>query len=279
MSGTLAWNRYGKSRVRLVKVRRAADPHQIVDLTLDVQLEGAFEAVYADGDNAACLATDTMKNTVYAFARRDPIDHVEAFASRLADHFAAKPAVSRARVSAIEHKWDRLSAGGRPHPHAFVQSGGEHWTAVVTRDGGGASIVSGVANLVVLKTTDSAFSGFPRDEYTTLPEARDRILATSVTATWTYRPGTTDFSGRDRIRTALVETFAAHVSRSVQHTLYAMGEAALGACADAADITLTMPNRHHLLVDLSPFGLDNPNEVFVVTDQPFGLIEATLTRG
>ena len=279
MSGTLAWNRYGKSRVRLVKVRRAADPHQIVDLTLDVQLEGAFEAVYADGDNAACLATDTMKNTVYAFARRDPIDHVEAFASRLADHFAAKPAVSRARVSAIEHKWDRLSAGGRPHPHAFVQSGGEHWTAVVTRDGGGASIVSGVANLVVLKTTDSAFSGFPRDEYTTLPEARDRILATSVTATWTYRPGTTDFSGRDRIRTALVETFAAHVSRSVQHTLYAMGEAALGACADAADITLTMPNRHHLLVDLSPFGLDNPNEVFVDTDQPFGLIEATLTRG
>jgi urate oxidase len=286
----LAWNRYGKSRVRLVKVRRACDPHEIVDLTIDVQLEGAFEAVYVDGDNGPCLATDTMKNTVYALARQDPIAHVETFALRLADHFIAKPAVTRARISAGEHKWDRLSAGGRPHPHAFVQPGGDHgeqWTTVVTRDKEGAWIVSGLTNLVVLKTTDSAFSGFPRDEYTTLPETGDRILATSMTASWTYRPvapvtlatiGTTDFTARDRIRRALVETFAAHASRSVQQTLYAMGEAALAACAAVADITLTLPNRHHLLVDLQPFGLDNPNEIFVATDQPFGLIEATVRR-
>jgi urate oxidase len=274
----LAWNRYGKSRVRLVKVNRARDPHELIDLTIDVQLEGAFESVYVDGDNRACLATDTMKNTVYAFARREPIDRVEGFAIRLAEHFTASPPVSRARISAIEHRWDRLSAGGRPHPHAFVQPGGEQWTAVVTRDAGGLSVRAGVANLVVLKTTDSGFEGFPRDEYTTLPETADRILATSVTAGWMYRPGTTDFAARDRIRAALVETFAAHDSRSVQHTLYAMAEAALGACADVDEITLTLPNRHHLLVDLEPFGLDNPNEVFVATDQPFGLIEATIRR-
>jgi urate oxidase len=135
-----------------------------------------------------------------------------------------------------------------------------------------------VANLVVLKTTDSAFSGFPRDRYTTLPETEDRILATSLTATWSYRPGTTDFAARARVRQALIDTFAAHHSRSVQHTLYAMAEAALAACADAQSMTLTMPNRHHLLVDLKPFGLDNPNEIFVATDQPYGLIEATITR-
>jgi urate oxidase len=286
----LSWNRYGKSRVRLVKVRRPAalrqaqgsgraeEPHEIVDLTIDVQLEGAFETVYVDGDNGPCVATDTMKNTIYALARQDPIEHAEAFAARLADHFMAKPAVSRARISVVEDRWDRLPVEGRPHPHAFVQPGAEQWTAVVTRDPQSARIESGLTHLVVLKTTDSAFSGFPRDEYTTLPETEDRILATSITAQWTYRAGTTDFAARGRIRRALVETFAAHESRSVQHTLYAMAEAALAACADVTEITLTLPNRHHLLVDLTPFGLDNPNEVFVATDQPFGLIEATVRR-
>jgi urate oxidase len=274
----LSWNRYGKSRIRLVKVRRSPDAHQIVDLTLEVQLEGAFDPVYIDGDNASCLATDTMKNTVYALARQDPIVHVETFALRLAEHFVAVPKVSRARISAIEIPWARLSAGGRPHPHAFVQPGGEQWTAVVTRDAAETSITSGVTNLVLLKTSESGFSGFPRDRYTTLPETDDRILATSLTATWTYRAGTSDFAARDRVRAALVETFAAHQSRSVQHTLYAMGEAALAACVDVTETTLTLPNRHHLLVDLKPFGLDNPNEVFVATDQPFGLIEATVRR-
>lgn len=275
----LAWNRYGKSRIRLVKVRRDRDPHELLDLTIDVQLEGAFGPVYVNGDNAPCVATDTMKNTVYALARQDPIEHVELFALRLADHFLAKPAVSRVRVSAAEQPWGRLSSGGHPHPHAFVQAGAEHWTAVVTRDAHGSEIVSGLSNLVVLKTTDSAFSGFPRDAFTTLPETEDRIMATSITAAWTYRPGTTDFAARAQARRALVETFAAHASRSVQHTLYAMGEAALAACADVTSITLTLPNRHHVLVDLTPFGLDNPNEIFVATDQPFGLIEATITRG
>jgi len=274
----LTWHRYGKSRIRLVKVRRAVDPHTMVDLTLDVQLEGAFDAVYLDGDNRSCLATDTMKNTVYAFARRDPIDAVEAFAIRLADHFVAKPAVSRVRIGVVEHPWSGVAANGEPHPHAFVQSGAGEWTASVVRDAAGLEVVSGVTHLVVLKTTDSAFSGFPRDEYTTLPETGDRILATSITACWKYRSGTTDFTGRERVRAALLESFAGHVSLSVQHTMYAMGQAALAACADVTEITLTLPNRHHLLVDLEPFGLDNPNEVFVATDQPYGLIEATITR-
>jgi urate oxidase len=285
MPGTLTSNRYGKSRVRLVKVRRPAAraregevPHEIVDLTIDVQLEGAFNAVYTDGDNRSCLPTDTMKNTVYALARQESFAHVETFAATLADHFAAKPGVSRARVSAAEARWDRLTCGGRPHPHAFVQGSGEQWTAVVTRDNEGLHITSGVTNLSVLKTADSAFDGYPRDEYTTLVETRDRILATSITAVWTYRPGTADFAARDRIRAALLETFASHKSESVQQTLYAMAQAALAASGDVAEITLTLPNRHHLLVDLEPFGLDNPNEIFVATDQPYGLIEATVRR-
>src|SRR5262249_3157644 len=161
----LSWNRYGKARVRLVKVKRPAPgasdaPHDLIDLTLDVQLEGDFAPVYVDGDNRPCIATDTMKNTVYALARQDPIEHVERFAIRPAGHFAARPAVARVRIGAVEHRWQRLSVAGRPHPHAFAQPGGEQWTAVVTRDANGTDVVAGLANLVVLKTTDSGFSEF-----------------------------------------------------------------------------------------------------------------------
>jgi urate oxidase len=278
MSAAITWNRYGKSRVRLVKIRRDADRHDVLDLTIDVALEGAFEAVYIDGDNQSCLATDTMKNTIYAFARRDPIDYVEVFASRLAGHFAAKTGVSLVRLDAAEHPWDRLPVVDRPHPHAFVRRGDGEWTVSVTHAAGKLSVTSGLRGLVVLKTADSAFAGFPRDEYTTLPETADRLLATSITAAWHYASGFSDFPARTAIRSALVETFASHRSESVQHTLYAMGEAALAACSGVTEIQIAMPNRHHLLVDLAPFGLDNPNEIFVATDQPFGIIEARIAR-
>jgi len=272
MAGALTWNRYGKSSIRLVKVRRAADPHDIIDLTIDVALEGAFEKVYTDGDNRGCLATDTMKNTVYAFAKVEPLDHVESFAVKLAEHFSEKPGVSLVRIAIAEHPWTRL------HPHAFAREGEEVWTTVVTYADDAASITSGLRGLVVLKTTDSAFAGFPRDQFTTLPETRDRILATSITAAWTYAEGFDDFAQRAAVRAALLETFAAHKSESVQQTLYAMGEAALAACRGVVDVQLSLPNRHHLLVDLSPFGLDNRNEIFVATEQPHGLIEARISR-
>ena len=182
MPAVIAWNRYGKSRVRLVKVRRAAGPHDVIDLKIDVALEGAFDAVYTEGDNQSCLATDTMKNTVYALARRDPIDHVEAFVSRLAEHFAAKPGVSLVRIDSAEHPWERLAVGDRPYPHAFVRRGEDEWTVSVSGAAGRLTVTSGLRGLVVLKTADSAFAGFPRDEYTTLPDTRDRLLATSITA-------------------------------------------------------------------------------------------------
>jgi urate oxidase len=281
---TLSWQRHGKSGIRLVRITRpehddGTGPHDLVDLTIDVQLEGAFDAVYVDGDNRDCPATDTMKNVVYAFARHDPIRHVESFFLKLAEHFGGLPLVQQVRLSATEQRWERLTANGRPHPHAFMQPGTEQWTAVVERDSrGGVTITSGLANLVVLKTTDSAFAGFARDEFTTLPETDDRVLATSVTAAWTYREGISDFSARERIRATLLEVFAQHDSQSVQHTLYAMGEAALASSVEISDITLRMPNRHHLLVNLAPFGLDNPHTVLVATDRPSGVIEATVRR-
>jgi len=276
----IAWNRYGKSRIRLVKLDRSADPHGLVDLTIDVQLEGAFEPVY-EGDNRLCVATDTMKNTVYALARQTPIAHIETFAAALADHFIGKPAVTAARITVAEHVWTHLEGGNGRYPHAFHQPGGEHWTTVVTRTNNQpptTTIQSGLRDLVVMKTSQSGFVGFPRDEYTTLPETGDRILATAITADWAYRMGKSDFSARSRIRQALLDAFAVHESRSVQHTLAAMGQRALTACSDIDEITIRLPNKHHLLVDLAAFGLDNPNEVFVSTEEPYGLIEGTIRR-
>src|SRR5262249_42039789 len=208
---SVAWNRYGKAAVRLMKVDRSASSDVVTELTIDVRLEGAFEAVY-DGDNSACIATDTMRNTVYALAREQPIASAEAFALRLGDHFIRQPAVRQVRVNAIEPIWTRIGA----HPHAFVRSTGEQWTATIERTQASTVVRAGLTNLVALKTADSAFSGFPRDRFTTLPETDDRLLATAMTAEWTYAAGFTDFADRERVKAALLATFAAHKSQSVQ---------------------------------------------------------------
>jgi urate oxidase len=284
MSVELAANSYGKSAIRLFKVvREGGDKggrHVIRDFTVDVSLSGRFAAAHIAGDNSEVLPTDTMKNTVYAKAREIDIEEPEGFALRLAHHFlGVAVAADMARVHIMEHGWRRLDVGGKAHDYAFARSGPEKRVAhVEVQRSGGIAISAGLDDLVILKSAQSAFAGFPRDRYTTLAETSDRILATSLRAVWAYRRESVDFRQFEAIRQHLLETFAGHESASVQHTLYAMGEAVLERCPDVAEITITMPNRHHLLVDLRPFDLDNENEIFVPTEAPYGLIEATLRR-
>ncbi len=276
----LAHNRYGKSRVRLIKVSRAGKHHEMRDLCVAIALEGDFESAHVRGENSKVVPTDTMKNTIYALAKDHPIDPIESFATHLGRHFVSSAAQASAATISIEQvAWNRLTFDGKPHSHAFEKGSEERQTCVARLTPKGPTMQSGVQDLILLKTTDSAFSGFPRDRYTTLRETRDRILATSVTAVWDYDESSIDFAAaRSAIRDALVRAFAHHMSESVQHTLHAMGEAALGACPGAKRISLSLPNKHCLLVDLSPFGLANNNEVFVPTDEPHGLIEATVER-
>jgi urate oxidase len=283
MAVTLAANSYGKSEVRLVTVRRGADPaqpHELRDVTLAIRLEGDFAAAYTQGDNSGVVATDTMKNTVYALAAEHPFDDIEDFGLALTDHLLqADPHVASARVELAEHLWERIEAAGAPHPHAFRRAGTERRTAVVTRCADTVRVLAGIEDLVVMKTAKSAFEGFPRDRYTTLKETSDRLMATAVRATWRYSRPYVPFGHLwSEVRRILLETFADHDSRSVQHTLYAMGEAVLET-VDVEEIHLALPNRHHLPVDLTPFGLENRNEIFVATTEPYGLIEATLRRG
>jgi urate oxidase len=280
MAIRLGEHNYGKQRVRILQVVRRPDRHDIKELTLGIRLEGDFESAHSKGDNRKVLPTDTMKNTVYALAKQHAIESPEEFCLRLAEHFLSRnPQVSRVRVEAAQTLWSRLSVEGKPHPHTFTSSAGEKRTAALSAAREEKTLRAGVDGLVVLKTTDSAFEHFLKDEYTTLKEDRDRILATSIRAAWLYRdhPAELDSTWHG-VRQSLLETFAGHDSESLQHTLYAMGGAVLKKFTGIREIHLSLPNKHYNLINLSPFHLDNPKEIFLPTDEPHGLIEATLSN-
>jgi urate oxidase len=284
MAIVLGPNQYGKAEVRVVAVDRSSPRHSLVDLDVSSSLRGDFAAAHTAGDNAHVLTTDAQKNTVFAFAR-DGVGSPEEFGLRLARHFAGSyDWITGARVAVESYGWERITVGGAEHDHSFRRTGGDVRTAVVTVDGDEAHVLAGLADLVVLKTTGSEFWGFPRDRYTTLAETRDRILATAVTARWRYTRTDLDFDACFAgVRTALLETFASTHSLALQQSLYRMGEAVLEQFPDVAEIRMSMPNRHHVLQDLSAYGLDNVPDgagpvVYHADDRPYGLIEGTVLR-
>lgn len=277
----LGENRYGKSRVRLSRITRHGDRHDFQEWTVRILLQGDFASSFTEADNSKILPTDTMKNTVYSIARDSKAATIEEFAMELGDYLLANNSqVSTTTVEIEEKAWERMHCDGASEPTTFRLCGPEVNTVqVVCEKSGRRSITSGVDGLTILKTTKSAFTGYIKDRLTTLKPAADRIFGTSATVGWTYETEEPDYANvRARVVGALLRTFAAHDSMSVQHTLFDMGKAALDAAPEIAAIKLTMPNLHHLLADLSPFGQDNPNHVFVPIDEPHGYIEAIVER-
>ena len=288
MSIVLGANQYGKAENRVVRVYRDTERHEIKDLNVSTSLRGDFEDAHVTGDQIKVLPTDTQKNTAFAYAKEHGITSAEDYAIALGTHFLdAAPPATGAQIRVEEYVWDRIEVGGAGHVHSFVRRGTETRTAVVTVEGRGAAqrvwVVSGFSDLVVLKSTGSEFKGFLKDHYTTLQETDDRIMATSLTARWRYE-GTsadrdTDWNGAyDDIRRILLAAFATTYSRALQETLYVMGKNVLDAHPEIAEIKFSAPNKHHFLVDLAPFHLDNNGEVFIAADRPYGLIEAALSR-
>jgi urate oxidase len=281
MAVILAQNNYGKSRVRMVKVARHGDRHDVQDITVNIACEGDFDTAHTVGDNSRILPTDTMKNTVYALAKqvRD-LEDIEAFAQRLTAHFLSNnEQLSQVTASITEQLWTRIAVGGKPHAHSFTKGSDEKRTTTVIAMREAVTIESGLEDLLVLKTTKSGFVGFLKDPFTTLRETTDRIFATAVKARWQYAaPEFATATTWQGVRQLLLETFAEHDSLSVQQTLYAMGEAVLASYEGITEIALSLPNKHCLLVDLSKFGMENSNEIFVPTDEPHGLIEARLQK-
>ncbi len=288
MSIVLGANQYGKAENRVVRIYRDTDRHEIRDLNVSTALRGDFEDAHLTGDQANVLPTDTQKNTSFAYAKEVGIASPEDYAIALGTHFldAAPPAIG-AFIKVEEYAWDRIEVDGSSHDHSFVRRGTETRTAAVTVEGRGDDqqvwVLGGFTDLTVLKSTGSEFKGFLTDGYTTLAETDDRVMATALSARWRYE-GTaatrdTDFDAvYDDVKKIMMAAFATTYSRALQETLYAMGKDVLDAHPEIAELKFSAPNKHHFLVDLSPFDLENNGEVFIAADRPYGLIEATLAR-
>ncbi len=280
MGAKLINHQYGKSRVRVLKVLRDGATHTLKELDVSVRLSGDFESSYTSGDNSKVILTDTMKNTVHALAKDTLGEETERFAVTLARHFLeCYPQVGKVVIKTRERVWDRLRIDGAPHPHSFVHAQGARPTVHIVATAKSTIVVSGVANLLLLKSTAASFKDYPKDEFTTLPETDERILATSLVVVWVWDGEPADYrQANETILAALLRPFALNHSPSVQTTLYQMGEAALAACAQIQCVRLLMPNKHYLPIDLARFGRENRHEIFLPTDEPHGQIEATLTR-
>jgi urate oxidase len=275
----LTSNRYGKAAIRIVRVGRETTPHRLRDITVAVALEGDFDAAHTDGDNTLVVATDTMKNTAYAFAADHLTASIEAYASALGRHFLDFDQVDRAIVNVREHAWRSLDTGGGTAEGAFVR-GGEGTRIATVASGRDETVVeAGIEDLVVMKTSRSAFSGFPRDRFTTLADTEDRLMATRLTAIWRYGAPGVDFDPTwNAVRDTLLEVFADHDSPSVQASIWIIGKAMLERHQELEEVRMVLPNLHHWTVDLEQFGIDNDRLVYVSTTEPHGLIEATIRR-
>ncbi|WP_285723904.1 factor-independent urate hydroxylase [Psychromicrobium xiongbiense] len=284
MGYLLGDHQYGKAETRLVRIYRDAPRHEIRDVNVTTALRGAFDEAYLTGDQSAVLPTDTQKNTAYAFAKEHGLGSIEDFGLTLARHFVDDVApVTGARIEIEEYSWQRATVDGVEHDHTWLRTGPEVRTAAITIEGKGvdqrAQVIGGVKDLVILKSTGSEFAGFLKDEYTTLPETHDRVMATSIVAKWRFSSVDVDWEAAyTSIRAVMVKEFATLQSLALQQTLWHMGTAVLDAHPEVAEIRLVAPNKHHFLIDFSPFGLENPGEVFFAADRPYGLIEATILR-
>lgn len=285
MSVNLLQNSYGKSEVRLTKVIRNGPRNALLEFSVDVELQGDFAESYTAGDNSKLVATDSMKNTVYVLAKENNFDSAEAFALILAKHFVKTyPQVLSSNVVVRQLNWQRINVGGQPHDHSFVAGGSDTLEAhaVVGNGGNTVRLRGGIRDLLVAKTTRSSFENFVTDRYRTLADAADRIFGTSVSATWHYTEEATqnaDYASvSSLVKSIILEVFAGHMSRAVQETMYAIAEAVLEMVPAIQQIDLRLPNKHRIPVNLKPFDLENNNEIFVWTDEPYGDIRCAVTR-
>ncbi len=271
---------YGKDGVRVMRIDRSGERHEVRELTVRAMLTGNFDPAFTHADNSTSVSTDTVKNVVNVVARENLALGTELFcaavATRLLESYAG---VESATVTAHETKWARLSVDGTPHAHSFtLDSNGRPFArTVATRSG--ATMESGISGFTFMKSTQSGWENYIKDKYTTIAETHDRMAATAMEASWRWSAAPASYEAANAtILATLLKVFATTYSASVQDSLYRMGTAALAAVPEIADISMACPNKHYLLINLAPFGLDNKNQVFVATDDPHGQIECTVGR-
>jgi urate oxidase len=275
-------NRYGKGRVRVMRIHRDGDRHEVSQLNIKAMIEGDFARAYTDGDNSTSVSTDTIKNVVNVIARENTGLCPEQFCQVLAKKYLdSYPQVSSVSITSHETKWSRLSFGGKPHPHSFVlDSNGKPTVELTIARDGPSTLISGVDGFTFMKSTQSGWENYVKDRYTTIPPTADRMCATSMVASWKWSGTPQSYPAINaKILDTLLEVFSTTYSKSVQDSLYRMGEAALAAVPEISEISMACPNMHFIPINLSAFGMDNNNDVFLPTDEPHGQIECTVGRG
>lgn len=280
MAIILGEQQYGKAESRVVRIYRDGPRHEIRDLNVSTAMRGPFDPAHLIGDQSNVLPTDTQKNTAFAFAKSHGIDSIEHYGLELARHFVRDVVpVNGARIEIEEFAWERAVVDGVPHDHTWMRAGRETRTAAVTVDATGEYVIGGFKDLIILKSTGSEFAGFLKDEYTTLQETKDRVMATSLVAKWRFASSDVDWNAvYPEVKAIMIREFATLQSRALQQTLWHMGSAVIEQIPSIVEVRLTAPNKHHFVVDLAPFGLNNHGEVFIAADRPYGLIEAQVLR-
>ncbi len=275
-------NRYGKGRVRVMRIHRDGERHEVSQLNVKAMLEGDFARAYTSADNSTSVSTDTIKNVVNIVARENTGLGTEEFCQMLAKrYFELYPQANSVAITAHETKWSRLSFRGKPHPHSFVlDSNGKPFVELTATRGGSSTLASGIDGFTFMKSTQSGWENYVKDAYTTIPPTKDRICATSMVASWKWSGKPASYpAANKKILDTLLEVFSTTYSPSVQNSLYHMGEAALAAVPEISEISMACPNMHFIPMNLSAFGMDNNNDVFLPTDEPHGQIECTVGRG
>ncbi|AZZ55380.1 factor-independent urate hydroxylase [Rathayibacter iranicus] len=289
MAIILGDHQYGKAENRIVRIYRDSPRHEIHDVTVSTALRGDFEAAHREGDQSAVLPTDTQKQTAYSFAKEKNLRSIEPYGLDLARHFVdGYEPIHGARIEIEQFAWERVLVGGQEHDHTWVRTGQETRIASVTVEGRGDErhvwITGGFKDLTILKSTGSEFHGFLTDPYTILQPTNDRVMATSLVAKWRFALTEEEIDAMDwevvyvGVKALMVSRFATVHSLALQQTLFEMGKAVLEEFPQIVEIRLSAPNKHHFLYDLSPFGVENDNEVFHADDRPYGLIQASITR-
>jgi urate oxidase len=270
----LVSNTYGKGRVRVMRIKKDGPMQEVRELNVKAMLTGDFAAAFTDHDNSKAVSTDTVKNVVNIVAHENLGLDTEEFGKALAARFLDRyPQVEQVSIELHEVKWKRMSVGGQPHAHSFVlDSNGQPYVKVVATRAE-TKVVSGITGFTFMKSTESGWDHYYKDDYTTIAGTRDRMCATAMAASWRWSRAPNDYTEANaKILSTMLEVFATTYSESVQDSLYRMGTAALEAVPEIEDISLACPNKHYLLINLQPFGLTNENAVFLPTDEPHGQI-------
>jgi len=287
----LGYNKYGKANVKFLRVVKETPKHLVHEVKAKMQLEGDFNESFETGNNRQVVPTDTMKNSLYIYAKKFNLNCLEEWAIEVGkDMLQRHNQISVVNLELEESNWERIKINGIEHNHAFLKREGIRFATMKMQRNGQIKLNCGIKDLIIMKSTQSGFENYVKDEYTTLVETKDRVFCTKLFVSWEFnvsKPSKIDFNSiySNNLNLSL-QTLAGQdplkgeYSGSVQQTLFQLGKKILQQNNSIDRVFISLPNVHYFLVHFQRFktNLTNQNEVFETFDGPHGLIEAVVER-